>query len=393
MQRIVNTTETRKQNQKFVLDYVRHQGPLSSANIAQALNVPAGTIARVTASLIEIGLLETVKVKMSKGVGKPPVMLDINKKFALLAGVELNELSTKVIITDFKGKILSKQVIKTSTIKGNLVKNLSELILSMVERAKTPSGLLKGVGIGISGVISPDGKTIMQGFLPLGLNITQLLEEELKLPVSGGNDANLAVLAEKHFGNAKEHGNIICLLDRGWVGAGLYLNNQLYAGSNNAAGELVAGLQGDCKVGNERLTTFPFIESYALERQIKETNFDNFSIDDFSSREEFIKELAELAKKGNGNAMDLIKGEVLRFSTALYRLSALFDPDLLIITGDIAYAGEFAEEMINTKFKKLFSGWPTIPPVEFAFSKLNQSGVALGAISMAIEELSNSELG
>lgn len=392
MGHIVNTNMTRRRNQKLVLDYVRAHGPISSTKIAKELGVPAGTIGRVTASLSEMGFLKTAKPRKTKGVGKPPILLDLNERFALLGGVELNELSTKVVITDFRGRILSKQSTPTSKIQKNLERNISELVHSTIKKAGVTYDKLKGVGVGVSGNISPDGKSVIRSFLPHGLKITENLKKELKLPVSVANDANLAVIAEKSFGDAREHENIICLLDRGWIGTGLFLNNRLYTGSKDAAGELLAGISHNEKRSNENVTPFPFIESYGLERQIEEVGFQELSIEDFPSREAFIKEIAMRAVNGHSGAMDLMRGETMRFATALFRLSALFDPDLLVVTGDLVSAGKLAEEMIQAHFKESFSAWPDIPPPRFAFSRLNQSGVALGAVSIAMEELSNQEL-
>jgi len=390
MKKIVNTDETRKQNQKLILDHIRDNGPLSSAKIAKKLKVPAGTIARVTASLLNKNLLRIEKGKKRNTVGKPPIMLNINKKFALIAGVELNELSTTVIITDFQGNILSKKNIKTFSILDDLSTKLIDLIYSSIKDIKMSIDLLKGVGIGLSGIMSNDGKYIVQGFLPEGYPIVDLLEKKLNIPVFAGNDAAFAVLAEKRFGAGKKYNNIVYLLDRGWLGMGLFLNNMLYEGCNKAAGELMAGISNGIK--NEKIVDFPFIESYGLEKNIKNLDFTDLYIKDFSSREEFIYNLANLAKNGNKKAMELLDREVSSFAIAIARLVAVFNPDILVLAGDIVLAREVIENKIYDEFKNLKKKYANISSTDFKFSTLSQNEVALGAAVVAIEEISNMKL-
>lgn len=390
MRKIVNTDETRKRNQKLILDYIKDSGPLSSATIAKKLNVPAGTIARVTASLLDKKLLCVEKRKRINKVGKPPIMLNINKKFALIAGVELNELSTTVIITDFKGKILSKKNVKTLSILDDVSAALIDLIYSSIKAIGMSIGLLKSVGIGISGIMSRDGKYVVQGFLPDGYPIVDLLETKLKVPVFAGNDADFAVLAEKRFGAGKKYRNIVCLLDRGWLGMGIFLNNMLYEGCNKAAGELIADISNGIK--NENIERFPFIASYGLEKNIRNLNFTDLYMKDFSSREEFIYNLANLAKNGNKKAIELLDLEVTSFAIAIARLLAVFNPDILVLAGDIVLAREVIEDKIYEEVKYLRKTYSNISTSDFKFSTLTQNEVTLGAVVVAIEEISNIKL-
>lgn len=387
--KIINTEKTRQANQKSVLELLRFHGAMSAADLARLLGVPAGTVARVVSSLSESGLLKSGKPQKATGVGKPPTMQDVNKDFASIAGIELNELSMRLIITDFKGKILFKRSVKTQDILDDLIENIVEVVSDAIEKVSAPKSPLKGLGIGISGLYSEAERKIIQGFLPYGLELPQLLQERLDIPVFVGNDANFAALAEKKYGAGRVYENIICLLDRGWLGSGLFLNNSLYTGKNNAAGELCSGIHSSGKKSNKRISMFPFMESYGLERKMKEIGYSDLKRDDFESREMMIKELCKRAENGDDKALSLIDNEASNFSEALFRLACLFDPDMLFIIGDITAGGHFAEEKIQHDFAEKYSEMRFFSPPDVLFSNINGNGVALGAASMAIEEVEN----
>src|SRR3989339_1518024 len=101
---IVNSSSARKSNLRVVLNCLRFNGSLSASDIGALLNVPSGTVSRVSNYLLERKLIRVAKAKKNKSVGKPPIRLELNPDYALIAGLELNELSTNLLISDFKGK-------------------------------------------------------------------------------------------------------------------------------------------------------------------------------------------------------------------------------------------------------------------------------------------------
>ena len=386
--RIVNSSSARKSNLKVVLNCLRFNGSLSASDIGALLNVPSGTVSRVSNYLLERKLIRVAKAKKNKSVGKPPIRLELNPDYALIAGLELNELSTNILLSDFKGKVLLKKSRPTKKSLEDIPSSLSELIESSVRELGLPDIPLKGVGIGVSGGVSNDNQKVMWSFLPKDYELPRMLAEKLKVPVNIDNDANLAVIAEKMFGKGKTHENILCLLDRGWVGLGIYLNNQIYRGKNNAAGELLAHVSSGTSVPVGNLCRTPFIESFGLESMMRETGYLDFS--KFPSRGKVIEFLSKRAEDNDNAARNILEKECMRFSEALFRLSVLFDPDLLVVAGDICSAGKLAEDNIKKMLAAKTAGISKVTP-EFSFSYLEENNpVALGAAFLSIGKLTDS---
>jgi len=68
--------------------------------------------------------------------------------------------------------------------------------------------------------------------------ITETLSSRLGLPVRLMNDADAGALAEHRFGAGRGTSNMIFLTFGTGIGAGLILNDRIYEGSTNAAGEI-----------------------------------------------------------------------------------------------------------------------------------------------------------
>ena len=306
----------------------------------------------------------------------------------LFAGVELNEQAIRVIITDFKGEILCEDRSPIRSSFDTLPDDLTKTITALVKQTGKKDVPLKGIGLGVSGLISKEDGKIIQGFLPQGYDLPRLLGGPLGVPVFVENDANMAVFAERMFGDGKRHENLVCLLDRGWMGSGLFMNNQLYRGNNNAAGELMAWPDPPPDSRSE-LKRAPFKESFSIERAMEDTGYSAVVRSGFQFRDDMLAELSRRAMADDKKACDLIETETSKFALALLRLSALLDPGLLVVAGDIAAAGGPAEEKIRKRLSDLHVNQHFGPP-EFYFSSLGRNAVTLGAAAFAVKAITNS---
>lgn len=70
------------------------------------------------------------------------------------------------------------------------------------------------------------------------IHIVDIIENGLGIETKIQNDANACALAEWHFGAARGYRNVIFLTFGTGMGAGLILNNRLYSGTNDLAGEI-----------------------------------------------------------------------------------------------------------------------------------------------------------
>ncbi|MBY7142277.1 ROK family protein [Virgibacillus sp. NKC19-3] len=99
---------------------------------------------------------------------------------------------------------------------------------------------VKGLAISAPGFIDAASGYIENGgaFRDFdNFNMKSYLENELSMPVTIENDVNCVAYAEKWLGNAQENTDFVCITIGTGVGGALFLNNQLYRGASNRAGE------------------------------------------------------------------------------------------------------------------------------------------------------------
>lgn len=100
--------------------------------------------------------------------------------------------------------------------------------------------IVTGIGIGVPGPISPDGKTVVQAVnldwkdLPL----REMLENDLGIGVCLLNDANAAALGEMWQGAAKGKQDLLFVTLGTGVGGGIVINGQVLNGCHSAGGEI-----------------------------------------------------------------------------------------------------------------------------------------------------------
>lgn len=136
-------------------------------------------------------------------------------------------------------KIIDKTTFETDPLSWK--SNVNKLINNL-EKLKTKHKVtLKTLGISCGGPLnSKTGHILSPPNLPLWDNvpIKEICENKLKIPTFLQNDANAGAIAEGYFGSGIGCSDFLFLTFGTGLGAGIFLNNQLYEGSNGLAGEI-----------------------------------------------------------------------------------------------------------------------------------------------------------
>ena len=124
-------------------------------------------------------------------------------------GVDLGGTTVKIAYFDETGNRISKWEIPTVTANGG-IQILPDIAASIQEFRKS-SGIqdadLLGIGIGVPGPVDSRGNVNRCVNLGWGkFNISKELSTLTGLPVTAGNDANVAALGEFWKGGLQQHG-------------------------------------------------------------------------------------------------------------------------------------------------------------------------------------------
>ena len=99
---------------------------------------------------------------------------------------------------------------------------------------------IDGIGIGVPSIVDVDRGIVYDvQNIPSWREVPlqDHLESRFTVPVYVNNDANCFAVGEKVFGKGKDYQNMVGLIIGTGLGAGLIINNKLYAGRNCGAGE------------------------------------------------------------------------------------------------------------------------------------------------------------
>lgn len=157
-----------------------------------------------------------------------------------LIGIDIGGTSIKFALMDDAGTIEKKWSIPTNIAEKG--KYIPKEICASIRMTLEDTGLatVKGIGIGVPGPISPDGKTVVQAVnldwkdLPL----KEIIETDLGIGVCLLNDANAAALGEMWKGAAQGNVNLLFVTLGTGVGGGIVLNGEVLNGCHSSGGEI-----------------------------------------------------------------------------------------------------------------------------------------------------------
>lgn len=184
-------------------------------------------------------------------------------------GVDLGGTNLRVAAVDTAGTMLAKTALGTEVSRGRDVV-IDELCraaeqLSREMHAREGAGELRGIGVGVPGIIdSETGRLLESPNLPgwEDYDVKGEIERRLGTAVILENDANAAALGEQWLGAGRESASM-CLYTLGTgVGGGIVLDRRIWRGWNGMAAEL-----GHCNVQPDghpcRCGSFGCVEQYA----------------------------------------------------------------------------------------------------------------------------------
>ena len=228
-----------------ILDSIYDQGEASRTELAEKSGFAPSYISALVSELRSRNLV-TEGGRSPSRAGRRRVLLNVAPDLAHLVGIRIGRANTRVVVTDFNGKVLSLKRVPTETSLGK------DRVFSLIERelaaAIESDPLIKGIGVAMSGVIDRNSGTRLFWPKVPGWNdvpIRQHIEKTFGLPVVLEDTVRTMALAEEKFGDAKGRKNFVYVIVSMGIGAAIYINNRLYLGrttspANSATPQLMS---------------------------------------------------------------------------------------------------------------------------------------------------------
>jgi len=391
----------KKINKSIILDTIRIYDSISRAEISQKTNLSPTTVSTLTEDLIKEEYIKEIGEGKSRG-GRRPILLKFNSNAHFIMGVKLDAKRITLALTNLKLSIINKA---RKTIKNTDENWVTRQIIDLVRRIARESSVqlekIIGIGVGTIGMVDTE-KGIVEEAINIGwenIPLRDLIKEELdNIPVYIDNVANLAALGEKQVGIAKKAKNLVYIHLGGGIGAGIILNGEIYEGSNGSAGEIghttVEPNGPRCKCGNRGC-----LENFASGRAIASRAISGL----LAGRKTLINEItegsidkvtaevvAEAAKEGDEFALEIWRETAEYLGIAIANLINVYNPEMIIIGGGVAQAGNFLFEPLKRVVEERALPRAT-KIVKIVPSELQDDASLIGAAALAMEKTSGEQ--
>ncbi|MEU2350977.1 ROK family transcriptional regulator [Modestobacter sp. NPDC049651] len=319
-----------------LLRHVRTGRARSRAELVALTGAARNTVSARVDELIAANLLEEVGRGWSTG-GRPPTLLRFNSRAGCVLAVDLGATSVDVAVCDLSAEILATagHPIDITEGPGPVLAEADRLAQQVLAEAGLTPADVCAVGVGVPGPVEfstgrPFHPPIMPGWhdhpIPAAFG-------RYDCPVYADNDVNVMALGEMGIAGSDE--DVLVVKVGTGIGCGIIVDGRVYRGAQGSAGDIghisvtpPDGRRVVCRCGNENCLE-AIAGGAALLRDARAMGVPATST----------RELVELAVRGDGPVLELVRDSGRTIGTVLASLVNFFNPHRIVMTGGVAQAG------------------------------------------------------
>ena len=367
-----------------MLRLLRETGPCSKADLVRASGLSAPTVTNVVAHLAEAGLVEAIGEGDSTG-GRPPDIIRFRAERGCVVGVEISPDALRFLLTDLDGHELgrSKTTLSWQSSKpATVCSQMAREVRNLLKKHKLVEHQLLGLAVGVPAIVNVTegivlSLSVLKGWsdVPLG----PMLRKEFECQIIVENDTNLAAQGEHYRGAAQGQGNFVYIIIGEGVGAGIFLDGNIYRGSQWSAGEI--GYLRVPHVSRENPTIHGYgrlekvLGAPGILRKWRASRKANRPQPKVANA----AEVFDLAAAGNAQAMKILQQRATILSDIILDLALILNPSMILIGGLVGSHPHLLQEV-----RALLKG-SEIARVRVGPGALGSSAVLWGAAFTAIE--------
>ncbi|NMB01733.1 MAG: ROK family transcriptional regulator [Firmicutes bacterium] len=368
-------------NRATVINILTKLGPISQTQICDLTGLSRATVSTIISDLRKEELVVDVSRAASTS-GRRRVLLELNGDAGYVIGVDLGGTKMAGAVTNLLGKVVYSLKQPTCASEGPeaVFQSLLQFIRQLAEESQIDQSRIKGVGIGIPGVVVNQREVKWAPSLDWkDYPLVEKLSEHMDFPVFLENDVNLQALGEYWYGLGQGVDVLACLAIGTGLGAGIVLNGQVFFGAHQSAGE-VGNLVSDTSQLGQDYPGFGFLESWASGTGIGE----RYSELSGSSESLDAEEVFSLARQEDPVALEVLKGFTEHLAMAIVSISTVLDPELIILSGGVAKEAD----LFLPQLKKL--AFPVLQSQpRLVASELGDIAGVMGAVALTLHNTNN----
>lgn len=371
-------------NRRRVETLLQGSGGMTQADLAREAGLAPATVSSIVRELLDSGA-----ASIARDQGSRRRLVRLSPASGLVVGLDYGHRHVTVAVADRSHEVLGER--REELGAGLAAEEALDIGARLLEQALDEAAVsrddVRAACMGLPAPINDEtGQVGALSILPgwVGVNAAQLASERLGLPVRVENDANLGAWAEHRWGAGVEARSLAFVKLSEGVGAGLILDGRIFRGRDGTSGEIghmsLDDLGDVCRCGNRGC-----LETVISARSVVDLLQPRYS------EELAIADVVARATSGDVGCARVLADTGRHAGLALANLCNLFNPERIIIGGELAQAGDLLLGPMREAIRRC--GIPSATAgLEVRVGALGDRAVLRGALALALERLAAADL-
>ncbi len=354
---------------EIVLALLR-SGRLPRTRLMEIVGISPGSVTRLTAPLIEAGLLTTSTERVA-GTGRPQSPLELRADAEHVLGLALSNRAVTAVLTDLRADVVASGRVELAEHSPAAVLDAVAEAAALVTGARRPA--CTGLALGGS---TTDGRVVDDaGFYGWhGVPLAALVEERLGVPAVVGNDLVALTGLEAWFGAGAESDRFALLTTGAGIGYGLVIDGEVVTSADAQLGLISNVPVPDGARPPHAAPAMECLTSAALERAWEAEGRERATA----------HRIVELAEAGDAVAVGVCASFARRLGRLIGMVGALTLTEEVVVAGERTDLAALLEDQVMVGVSAVRR--PSAQPLDVTVREHDRVEWARGAAVLALRE-------
>jgi predicted NBD/HSP70 family sugar kinase len=341
------------------------------------------TVAQRLELLASNGLIVPAGARASTG-GRPPAAVAFNPSAGVIVAADLGATHSRLGLTNLAGDVLCEQTGELAIAEGpdRVLDWVEATFDALLEQQGCTAGDLRAIGMGLPGPVEfATGRPIAPPIMP-GWDdypVADRLRDRYGAPVVVDNDVNIMAAGE-HWTQWRSSPHLLFVKVATGIGCGIISEGRIHRGAQGAAGDI-----GHIRISDEhdvicRCGNVGCLEAVASGRALAA------QMSELGLEAKHSRDVVRHVRAGIPEAASAVRQAGREIGTVLAAAVNLFNPNVIVIGGDMAHADEALLAGIREVVYQRSTPLAT-RGIRLVRSTLDDRAGIVGAAVMAIETI------
>ena len=348
---------TMEKNARQIVAQLISTGGATLPELAEELGVSIGTVTKEIATLQQEGLVHD-SGKIDTASGRKPRRYTLNPEAGCYASVDLNDKYVSLGLMDMSGKMIRQRTNVAYKLENTskALRTLCDIVLEYKRRIPQYTDNIRRFCVNIPGRINMKTGYSQTNFNFTDRPLTEIFSESFGFPACICNDTMAMAYAEYLTACEKDQQNVIFINVNWGLGSGLILGGRPYFGKSGYSGEFghihIYENEILCRCGKKGCLETE-VSGQALRRKLTERiRRGESSILSTRVLESEIplslEEITDAVRREDMLCIDAIEDIGAQLGIQVASLINIFNPDLVVIGGELAMTGDYLLQPLKT---------------------------------------------